>query len=71
METTTFVWGTVGTVVGVLMAVGLFALALWLVARARQGNRRVREARDDPHVDHGAHGDGSELARKDHRDISQ
>jgi hypothetical protein len=71
MEETTALWGTLGTVAGVLAAVVLFLLALWFVARARQGNRRVREARHDPHVDHGADGDGSELAQEDRRDISQ
>ena len=71
MEQTTALWGTLGTVGGVLAAVVLFLLALWFVARARQGNRRVREARQDPHVDQGAHSDGSELAQEDRRDISQ
>jgi hypothetical protein len=60
-----------GTIGGVLLAVALLFLALRLVARAREGNRRVREARRDPHVDHEQHAGRSELAEKDHRDISQ
>jgi NO-binding membrane sensor protein with MHYT domain len=50
MEETAYVWGTLSTVGGLLVAVGLSGLALWLVKRARDGNRRVREARRDPHV---------------------
>jgi hypothetical protein len=65
-------WGTLGPLAGILAAVLLFGLALWLVARARRGNRKVREARDDPHVrEGGGRRDGAELAREDRRDISQ
>jgi len=71
MEEAANVWGVVGTVGGVVLAVALLVVALRLVARAREGNRRVREARRDPHVAHGQRGGRSELARKDHRDISQ
>jgi hypothetical protein len=71
MEETTYVWGTLGTIGGLLLSVALFVLALWLVKRARDGNRRVREARHDPHVDHGKRGERTELAEKDHRDIGQ
>lgn len=42
--------GTVGLVAGIATAVLIFAGAWWLVARARRGNRKVREARHDPHV---------------------
>jgi hypothetical protein len=52
----------------------LFVLALWLVKRARDGNRKVREARRDPHVDRGkraARSEHTELAQEDRRDISQ
>ena len=66
------IWATLGPLAGVLAAVLLFGLALWLVARARRGNRKVREARDDPHAAQGRRTtDGTELAQKDHRDISQ
>ena len=73
MQDAVLMWGTLGPLAGILAAVVLFSLALWFVARARRGNRKVREARDDPHVRHGARprGDGAELAKKDHRDISQ
>ena len=64
-------WGTLGPLAGILAAALLFGLALWLVARARRGNRKVREARDDPHANQGMRNDGTELAQKDHRDISQ
>ena len=74
MEEEAYLWGTLGTVLGLLMAVGLFVLALWLVKGARDGNRKVREARHDPHVDRGKRTNRSEhteLAQEDHRDISQ
>jgi NO-binding membrane sensor protein with MHYT domain len=71
MEETAYVWGTLSTVGGLLVAVGLSGLALWLVKRARDGNRRVREARRDPHVDRGKRSDRTKLAQKDHRDIGQ
>jgi hypothetical protein len=74
MEEEAYLWGTLGTALGLLMAVGLFVLALWLVKHARDGNRKVREARRDPHVDRGKRANRSEhteLAQEDHRDISQ
>jgi type IV secretory pathway TrbD component len=74
MEEEAYVWGTLGTVLGLVLAVGLFVLALWLVRRARDGNRKVREARRDPHVDRGQRvhrRERTELAHEDHRDISQ
>ena len=43
------VLGTFGAIVGLAVAVLLFALAWRIVVRARQGNARVREARRDPH----------------------
>ena len=48
-------WGTFGTAAGMAVAVGLLLLAAWFVARARKGNRQVREARHDPHVDPAAY----------------
>jgi hypothetical protein len=74
MEEEAYVWGTLGTAFGLFMAVGLFVLALWLVRRARDGNRKVREARRDPHMDRGkpvSRSQHTELAQEDHRDISQ
>ncbi len=71
METTTYLWGTFGTVAAVLVAIGLFVLALRLVARARQGNRKVREARHDPHAARGKGDRRTAAAADDHRDISQ
>jgi hypothetical protein len=74
MEEEAFIWGTLGTVLGLLVAAGLFVLALRLVEHARDGNRKVREARRDPHVDRGKRAnraEHTELAQQDHRDISQ
>jgi hypothetical protein len=73
-EEAAYAWGTLGTVLGLLVAVGFLVLALWLVKRARDGNRKVREARRDPHVDRGKRAnraEHTELAQQDHRDISQ
>ncbi|MDX1561307.1 MAG: hypothetical protein R3305_00175 [Gammaproteobacteria bacterium] len=36
---------------GIVIAVAIFLVAWRLVTRARAGNRKVREARDDPHAD--------------------
>lgn len=62
-----FVWGAIGALGGTAVAVIIFILAARFVARARKGNRGVREARHDPHADPapGEHG------RDRHRDISQ
>ncbi len=43
------VLGALGTIVGLAVAVLLFALAWRVVARARQGNARLRQARQAPH----------------------
>jgi hypothetical protein len=43
------IWGTLGTIAGIAVAVALFMLAARFVARARKGNRRLRDARHDPH----------------------
>jgi hypothetical protein len=56
-------WGTFGTAAGLIVAIGLLLLAAWFVARARKGNRRLREARHDPHVDPGASGKKGEERR--------
>jgi hypothetical protein len=40
-----------GTLAGLLVAVLIFGFAWSLVARARRGNRQVRERRNDPHAD--------------------
>jgi hypothetical protein len=59
---------TLSTIGGLIVAVLLFAMAWWLVGRARQGNRKVREARRDPHATRmPAHGD----AKDPQRDIPQ
>ncbi len=60
--------GPLGAVGGIIVAVLIFASAWWFVRRAREGNRRVREARGDPHTDvDPRHGE-----RQDpRRDISQ
>lgn len=60
-------WGTFGTAAGLIVAVGLLLLAAWFVAHARKGNRRLREARHDPHVDPAASGKKGE----ERRDIDQ
>ena len=60
-------WATVGTVAGLAVALALLMLAAWFVAHARKGNRRVREARHDPHVDPAAYRKHGE----DRRDIGQ
>ena len=60
-------WATFGTAAGLAVAVGLLLLAAWVVAHARKGNRRVREARDDPHVSAAAYRKMGE----DRRDIGQ
>ena len=59
--------GTFGMVAGLIVAVGLLLLAAWFVAHARGGNRRVREARHDPHVDAAPYRKKGE----DRRDIGQ
>jgi hypothetical protein len=41
--------GTIGTIIGLLVAIGIFFVAARLVTNARKGNEEVREARDDPH----------------------
>jgi hypothetical protein len=43
------VLGALGAVVGIAVAVLLFALAWRFVGRARLGNARLRQARQDPH----------------------
>jgi hypothetical protein len=43
--------GTLGTIGGLVVAIGIFLFSARLVAKARKGNRLVREARNDPHVD--------------------
>ncbi len=66
--TLTFLLGVLGAAGGILVATGLFVLALRLVAHARSVNRSVREARRDPHAR------GRRLGRQpatDGRDISQ
>jgi hypothetical protein len=60
--------GTAGMIAGLATAVLIFAGAWLLVARARRANRRVREARGDPHIARVAH------PQRDHdqrRDIPQ
>lgn len=42
--------GVLGTIAGIVVAVGIFLLAAWFVARARAGTRRLRQARHDPHA---------------------
>ena len=59
--------GTFGTVAGLMVAVGLLLLDAWFVAHARKGNRQVREARHDPHVDPAA----TRKTGEDRRDIDQ
>jgi len=59
-------WASVSTVAGLAVAVTLLLLAAWFVAHARKVNRRVREARHDPHVDPAAYRKG-----EDRRDIGQ
>jgi hypothetical protein len=61
------VWGTFGTVAGLIVAVVLLLMAARFVAKARKGNRRVREARHDPHVDPAAYRKEGE----ERRDIPQ
>lgn len=56
-------WAIFGSAIGVIVAIALLAMAAQLVARARQGNLRVRHARHDPHDA----GDD----RHPHRDISR
>ena len=71
MQTDAYLWGLFGTIAGVVVAIVLFVLALRFVARARRGNRRVREARHDPHAA-GGHGDRrTAAAAEDRRDIGQ
>lgn len=41
---------SIGAVSAIVAALAIFAGAWWLVARARAGNRKVREARHDPHA---------------------
>ena len=53
--------GTFGTIAGLIIAILIFAGAGWLVAKARKGNRRTREARQGRHAGGGP----------DHRDIKQ
>jgi hypothetical protein len=60
-------WGTFSTAAGLIVAVGLLLLAAWFVAYARKGNRRLREARHDPHVDSAA----SRKKGEERRDIDQ
>lgn len=71
MEAETYLWGTVGTIVGVIVAVVLFMIALRFVARAREGNRRVREAHHDPHAAPKHPDRSSQQAIDDRRDIGQ
>jgi hypothetical protein len=42
--------GVVITIAGLVVAVGIFVLAAWFVARARAGTRRLRQRRHDPHA---------------------
>jgi hypothetical protein len=65
MEALVVICSTVG---GLVIAVLLFGLAWWVVARARIGNRKLREARRDPHTDFRADQDDAE---DPHRDIPQ
>lgn len=60
-----YFWGTLGVVTGLLVAVGLFLVTARLVANARKGNRRVREARHDPHAQRDADGgtNGRDIAQ--------
>jgi hypothetical protein len=44
-------FATLGSIGGIVVAVLILALAWWVVMRARSGNRKVREARRDPHTD--------------------
>lgn len=44
-----FVLGALGAIAGAAVAVLLFALAWRVVMRARLGNARLRQARQDPH----------------------
>lgn len=60
--------GSVGTIGGIAVAVGLFALGWWFVARARAGNAKVRRNRHDPHLDRSRHQDDPD---DPHRDIPQ
>jgi hypothetical protein len=64
---TSDLWGTFGLAAGLVVAVGLMLLAAWFVAHARKANRRVREARNDPHVATAAYRKKGE----DRRDIGQ
>jgi hypothetical protein len=45
--------GTFGTIMGLVIAIGIFFAAARLVTNARKGNRRIREARGDPHTSGG------------------
>ena len=72
MEYLALIWGAIGTAAGVAVAVGLFLLAMWLVAHARRGNRYVRERRHDPHALDPKQGRPAvRQAANDGRDISQ
>ena len=57
--------GTVGLIAGLATAIAIFGGAWMLVARARRGNRRVREARGDPHVASVAHPSRDHDQRRD------
>lgn len=60
-------WGTFGAVAGLVVAIVLLLFAAWFVAYARRGNKRVREARHDPHADPGPPREKGE----ERRDIAQ
>jgi hypothetical protein len=45
------IFGTVGTLAGLLAALGIFVVAARLVMVAQRQNRRLRAARHDPHFD--------------------
>lgn len=62
-------WATFGTAAGLIVAVGLLLFAAWFVAKARKGNRRLRETRHDAHVDSTAY--GKKGGGEERRDIGQ
>lgn len=53
--------GSLGAVGGLIVAIGLFVVAAWLVSRASKGNRHLRNAKHEPHAGRG----------QDRRDIKQ